>query len=109
MNKNLRDEIARRKAAGAQRITLGELLRRLDSIGYAVDRDMDATCNALWMTGPAAGSTYPCRTLCLIQKDNKLSAFHIHARRDKNFRALQKMRFDDDTFYVVSGGYMVEI
>jgi hypothetical protein len=109
MNNNLRDEIARRKAAGAKRITLGELLRRLDSIGYVVDRDTDATCNARWLSGPAAGSTYPCRTLYPIQKDNKLSAFHIDARRDKNFRALQKMRFDDDTFYVVSGGYIVEI
>jgi hypothetical protein len=104
----LQAEIERRISSGAERITVAELQRRLLAIGYKLDKGSACTCMARWLTGEAVGTSYPCKTYDVKQADNGLSAFNINARRDDNFRKLQAMR-SEERFYIVSGGYMVEM
>ncbi len=108
MNSRLQAEIARRKEAGAERITFKELKERIEALGYKLDRSMTCTCQARNLTGPGAGESYPCRTYGINEADTGVSAFHYQdARRDDNFAALQKLRRCED-WYCVSGGYLVE-
>jgi hypothetical protein len=61
---------------------------------------------ARYMTGPYAGETYPANSWCPIQADNGLSAFNVDARRDANFKALQKLRND---IFAVYAGFIIEV
>ena len=104
----LQAEIARRKARGSTRITLHELSERLAALGYRLERGMSARCMARILTGPDAGTTYPCMTYAVSEADTGHSAFHFEARRDENFEQLQRLR-RDDSWYVVGKGHIIEL
>lgn len=103
---NLETELAARAQEGYTPITVKELEATLRSIGYRLDRDKDCGCNAQYMTGARAGQTYPCITTGVREVDTGLSAFHVDARRDENFVALQQMRMNQSHFAVIRGSIL---
>ena len=85
-----------------------ELENDLKHIGYKLDRKMDCRGTARWLTGPGEGTSYPCVTTGIKEIDTGKSAFHVEARRDKNFETLQKMRYDG-AYVDLKNGYRLEI
>ena len=82
MNKDVAREIAHRDAANCERVTLGELRRRLHAIGYTLDRALDCACIARTISPPErAGETCPTITGYVIEKDTRVSAANVNARR----------------------------
>lgn len=75
-----------------QILTVKEFSERFAALGYKLDRSMDCRCNARFMTGEHAGESYPCITTSVKEIDTGMSAFHYQARRDSNFKAMQKLR-----------------
>lgn len=102
----LRREIQRRDAAGIERVSMAELRRRYQELGYDFDRSFDCRATATIMTGPGAGDTYPCCTTGVIECDTRRSAFHVESRRDRNFERMQELRFSGP--YAISRGYIFE-
>ena len=100
---NLEIELAARAAEGYAPMTVKSLEETLWSLGYRLDRSMDARCNAQYMTGPKAGQTYPCITTGIREVDTGLSAFQVDARRDEKYRTLQAMRMNQSHFAVTKG------
>lgn len=79
-------------ANGMKILTVKELQARFEALGYKLDRSMDCRSTARFMSGEYAGKSYPCITTGLKEKDTGMSAFHYQARRDSNFKAMQKLR-----------------
>lgn len=79
-------------ANGMQILTVKEFSARFAALGYKLDRSMDCRSNARFMTGEYAGEVYPCVTTDIREIDTGMSAFHYQARRDENFKAMQKLR-----------------
>lgn len=106
MSESLKRELDRRARDGYRPVTMDQLRRTLDGLGYAVAVDMHADSDARHMTGEAAGESYPVRVLYVVEKDTRRSAFHYESRRDANFRALQAVRFDGSLFAVVRNRFV---
>lgn len=106
MTQPLHDELARRYERGHSPVSMEELAARYAQLGYRFDRSLDCRAPAIHLTGPWAGTSYPCLALYPVQSDNGLSAWHIDARRDENFHALQQLR---NTLFSVSAGHLVDI
>lgn len=102
----LNAELERRRQTDERQVTLAEMKQLLAALGYRLDRTMDCRCAARWLTGPAAGASYPCITTGIKEADTGLSAFNVHARRDDNFQALQSLR---GKIYSVTKGRIFEI
>lgn len=102
----LADELAARADEGWHPVTLGDIKRQLSDLGYVLDRRLDCRSTARIMTGPRAGETYPCLSTGIKEADTGRSAFHIEARRDANFRTLQKLRFEVGLYTVLGGAIM---
>ena len=83
-----------------------ELRTRYAQLGYRFDRRMDCRAPATYLTGPWAGTSYPCLALYPVQSDNGLSAWNIDARRDENFQAMQQLRH---AVFSVSAGQIAEV
>ena len=103
MNPALANELTARAADSWHPVTLSEIKRQLRDLGYALDRTLDCRSTARIMTGPRAGKTYPTLSTGIKEADTGRSAFHVEARRDANFEALQKLRFSVGLYAVVNG------
>ena len=106
MNPALANELAARAADGWHPVTLNEIKRQLRGLGYALDRSLDCRSTAQIMTGPRAGKTYPTLSTGIKEADTGRSAFHFEARRDANFRTLQKLRFEVGLYAVLNGAIL---
>ena len=106
MTRHLHTELARRLERKHLRVSMEELQARYAQFGYHFDRSLDCRATATYMTGPWAGTSYPCLTLYPVQSDNGLSAWNIDARRDEPFQAMQHLR---RTLFSVSAGYIAEV
>lgn len=100
----LQEEVDALIQAGAAQITMRVLSARLKAIGYKLDRSADCRSLSRWMTGPRAGKSHPCLSVYLRQIDDGKSAYNFEARRDDNFKQLQKMRED---YFAISCGALV--
>ncbi|MFH8654616.1 hypothetical protein ACH37Y_18080 [Sphingomonas paucimobilis] len=106
MSPALANELAARAADGWHPVTLSEIKRQLRDLGYALDRTLDCRSTAQIMTGPRAGKTYPTLSTGIKEADTGRSAFHFEARRDANFRTLQKLRFEVGLYAVLNGAIL---
>jgi len=106
MNPALANELAARAADGWHPVTLGEIKRQLRDLGYALDRTLDCRSTAQIMTGPRAGKTYPTLSTGIKESDTGRSAFHVEARRDARFRAMQNLRFEVGLYAILGGAIM---
>jgi hypothetical protein len=99
MRNGLDAEIARRLTNGCERVSFDELQRRIDALGYRLDRRMDCYSIA---RDVRTGESYPCITGYAREKDTGLSFAHFSdARRDAAYRGLQNLR--GRVFAVVRG------
>jgi hypothetical protein len=80
------------KINGQKILTVREFGQQFKSLGYKLDRTMDCQGLSRYMTGEHAGESYPVITTSVKEIDTGMSAFHYQARRDDNFRAMQKLR-----------------
>lgn len=94
----LATEIQNRESSGMAMLDWREYQHRLANIGYEIESDSRTPCRAKNMS---TGNTYPCVTWGVRERDTKMSAFHVDARRDENFERLQTFR--RYTFAVVKG------
>lgn len=92
---------------GARRLTVAQIERELNAIGYRLDRTMDCRGTARFMTGPFAGETFPSLTTGIAQSDNRVSAFNVNARRDANYGRLKELR--GGAVYALVGRYVLEL
>jgi len=106
MNPALANELAARAADGWHPVTLNEIKRQLRGLGYALVRSLDCRSTAQIMTGPRAGKTYPTLSTSIKEADTGRSAFHVEARRDARFRAMQNLRFEVGLYAVLGGAIM---
>ena len=98
----------RRKYGWGVEFTLSSLSSELKRLGYRLDRSMDCKAISTWRTGERAGKSFPCISTGIKEIDTGKSAFHFEARRDKNFEALQAMRYEG-TFVAMRNGYILEL
>lgn len=88
----LQEEIAYRREMGVPEYSLAGIKTELARLGYRLDRELDCLSTTTWMSGPREGKSYPVITTGITEIDTGLSFAHVKARRDDNFRALQKLR-----------------
>ena len=70
-------------------MTRHEFLQEIDRLGYKIDESMSFNyINNLNET------SYKARSISLVEKDTGLSFANIYSRRDYNFTALQKIRYE---------------
>jgi hypothetical protein len=105
-NSPLSAELEFRQRLGQKRVTIREFEARLNALGYTLDRDKDCRCNSRYMTGERAGASYPCITTSARERDSGKGYAHFDARRDANFRALQKLRGE---IFAVTRGAIFEL
>jgi len=100
------NEATRRAAFGARQLTVNQFKAEFAALGYRFDATMACKSIARYMTGPHAGETYPANAWCPVQSDNGVSAWNVDARRDDNFKALQKLR---NEVFAVHAGHVIEV
>jgi hypothetical protein len=105
MRADLQQEIARREAAGCERLSVAGMAERFARLGYRLDRSLDCHGVARLTTTGGESLSYPCVTTGVKESDSGLSAFNVGARRDDTFRAMQELR---QTVYAVSRGAILE-
>lgn len=88
--------------------TLSNLEAELKKLGYCLDRSMDCKATSTWRTGERAGKSFSCISTGIKEIDTGKSAFHFEARRDKNFDALQAMRYQG-AFVAMRKGHILEL
>ena len=96
-------ELAERAERGHHPVTIKEMAIRLNTIGYELNRERDCYSNNRYMTGPRAGQSYPAINTGVREMDTKLEFCNVDARRDENFKTLQKWRGECSLFAVVRG------
>jgi hypothetical protein len=99
-------ELEFRQRLGQKRVTIREFEARLNALGYTLDRDKDCRCNSRYMTGERAGASYPCITTSARERDSGKGYANYQARRDANYRALQKLRGE---IFAVTRGAIFEL
>jgi hypothetical protein len=92
---------------GQRHVSLAQLIREYEALGYRFDRTMDCQATAQYMTGERTGERYPYLALYPVQADNGKSAWNIEARRDNNFRAMQALR--NQIFSTMRDGRIIEV
>ena len=105
MRDSLQQEIARREAAGCERLSVSGMAERFALLGYRLDRSLDCHGVARLTTSDGETLSYPCVTTGVKERDSGLSAFNVDARRDHAFRAMQELR---QTVYAVTRGAILE-
>ena len=100
-------EIAFMTSHGVERLSVADFCARFAALGYTVDRSDDCKSMARYMTGARAGQSYPSCTTGINESDTGLRALNIHARRDSNFDAMQRLR--GEIFAVNSGGWILSV
>ena len=96
-------ELAERAKRGFYPVTIQEMNATLNTIGYELNRERDCYSNNRYMTGPRAGQSYPAINTGVREMDTKLEFCNVDARRDENFKTLQKWRGECSLFAVVRG------
>ena len=91
-------EVSRRAANGYHPTTMEGMRATLASLGYKLC-PYHCYSNNLYVD---SGESYPADNRNVNEADTGLSAFHFQARRDENFRTLQRLRFNGELFAVVS-------
>ena len=104
----LENELARRAIDGRPPMTRDSVCAELAKLGYVLDRTMDCFSYARYMTGPAAGESYPSVSLCILEDDTQRSFCNVDSRRDTKYRALQDIR-KAGTHYWVHHGRIYEL
>ena len=104
--KSLQEELKFRETLGLKPMTRAELATRLKSLGYKMERGSDHAYVARYMSGPAAGRTYPAISTYVIEVDTGKGFANVEARRDKNFEELQRLRREGSLFAVVRGSLL---
>ena len=99
----LETEIAHLLAHGCEHLTVKQFAARFAALGYTLDRSLDCRAPSRYLE---SGRSYPCCTTGLKETDTGMSAFHFQARRDDNFRAMQKLRRQ---IFAVSRGAIMEV
>lgn len=102
----LENEIAYRLAQGDRQVSFEQFKAEYAAIGYTFDRTCDVRSITRYMTGERAGQSYPYLGLYPIQTDNRLSAWHVDARRDDNYQAFKVLR---NSLFAVIQGRIVEV
>jgi hypothetical protein len=97
----LETELAHRAARGLRPVSVVAMGARLATLGYALDRNCDCFSQNLFMTGEREGQSYPAINTGVKERDTGRSAFHFEARRDENFKELQRLRAGEELFAVV--------
>lgn len=105
MKPSLKAEIKFRLSQGDEWLSVRAMGERFKALGYSLDRSLDCRSMSRYMTGSEAGRSYPACTTGVREIDSGLSAFNFAARRDANFRAMQKLRYD---VFAVSRGAILE-
>ncbi len=100
-------EVKRRVADGFPPWTMAAIIRHLATLGYKLDRSMDARSQHRYLTGKWAGLSHPGITTGIREADTGLTFCNIHARRDANFQALQAIR--GGAVYAVVRGHIFEL
>lgn len=91
------------KASGSKQISMAQLEREINAIGYTLDRSDDCKGNNKYVTGPREGIIYPAVNLHPIEKDTRMSFANVNSRRDSNYKALKKMRKNETFFCLIRG------
>lgn len=99
----LERELVRRQMAGHRPVTVAQMEQRLGELGYRLDRTRDCHSINRYMTGPAAGESYPAINTGVKEADTGISFANEDARRDHNFDKLQALRADGSLFACVRG------
>jgi hypothetical protein len=98
----LKAEIEYRLSIGCRLVSVREMERQFRALGYTLDRSLDCRSIARYLD---SGRCYPACTTGVSEIDTGKSAFHVEARRDSNFRAMQQLRLD---IFAVSRGHILE-
>ena len=69
-----------------------DLISALAMLGYRIKES-----DSFSYTNSSNGSSYPARSVAIVESDTGKSFAHDGARRDSNFRALQKFRYEQDS------------
>ena len=102
MDPKLETEITYRLSIGCKHLSVRAMSERFRALGYELDRSLDCRAMSRYLSD---GRTYPACTTGVKERDTGRSAFHFEARRDANFRAMQKLRQD---VFAVSRGAILE-
>ncbi len=92
MTPQLLEECEHRKATGQTQVSFTAFKHAYEALGYTFDRSCDVRSIARYLTGERAGKAYPYLGLYPLQKDNRLSAWNVDARRDENYEAFRVLR-----------------
>ena len=92
MTPQLVEECEHRKSTGQTQVSFKAFKQAYEELGYIFDRSCDVRSIARYVTGERAGKSYPYLGLYPLQKDNRLSAWNVDARRDENYNAFRVLR-----------------
>lgn len=93
-------ELDRRGKTLQDVLTLQEIEKKLNSIGYELDHDLDCFSYA---TDLATQEQYPAISAGCNHIETGLSFAHNNAPRDENYRTLQTWRYNSDLCAIVNG------
>lgn len=91
---------------GARQVSVAQFKAEFAALGYSFDASGACKSVARYMSGPRAGETYPANSWRPVQSDDGLCAWHVDARRDEKFKAMQKLR---NEIFAVHAGYIIEV
>jgi hypothetical protein len=106
MQTKTHEEVTYRLAQGQRQVSFAQFRAEYEAIGYIFDRSCDVRSTALYMTGERKGSSYPYLGLYPIQSDNRISAWHVNARKDGKYEQLQQLR---NEIFAVHNNRIVEV
>lgn len=89
--------------AGVEQVTVQEINRRLQALGYELEPNSRCSGIARNLT---TDTSFKCVTWGVREQDTKRGAYHFQSRRDERFKAMQQLR--QDVFAYVRG-YIVTI
>lgn len=92
MNQELKVELQHRTKQALKPVSIEEFTCAFAELGYKIDRSLDCRFHTFHLSGDRKGLKYPCITTRVKEADTGLSAFHVDARRDSNFQAMQLLR-----------------
>ena len=92
MTNDLQTEIDFLKSRGIEQVTVAEMARRFEALGYRLNRSLDCFGRSRYMTGEHAGRSFPEITTGLTEIKTGRSAFHFESTRDDSFRAMMELR-----------------
>jgi hypothetical protein len=103
MQSSVEREVERRMARGYAPVSVKQLNATLARLGYKLDRSCDCRGENRYITGELVGEHYPATNAYPVEIDTGMSAFHVDARRDENYRELQRLRYHEALYAVVRG------